>query len=105
MEVKVTKDNFEQEVLQSPIPVLVDFWAEWCMPCKMITPVLEELDRDYDGKIKIAKLNVDEESDLATRYNVVSIPALYLFQDGKVVKQQIGAVPRAKIEALFSDLI
>lgn len=105
MQVQITKSNFENEVLQSSIPVLVDFWAEWCMPCKMIAPVLEELDREYDGKLKIAKLNVDEESDLATRYNVVSIPTLFLFKDGKVVKQQIGAAPRTKIEALFSDIV
>lgn len=103
--VKVNKDNFEEEVLKSNILVLVDFWAEWCMPCKMIAPVLEELDSEYDGKVKIAKLNVDEESDLATRYNVVSIPTLFLFKNGKVVKQQIGAAPRSKIESLFSDLI
>lgn len=105
MIVKVNKDNFEEEVLQSNILVLVDFWAEWCMPCKMIAPVLEEIDSEYDGKVKIAKLNVDEESDLATRYNVVSIPTLFLFKDGKVLKQQIGAAPRSKIESLFSDLV
>jgi len=105
MIVKVTKDNFEGEVLNSNMPVLIDFWAEWCMPCKMIAPVLEELDKEYDGKIKIAKLNVDEESDIATRYNVVSIPTLFLFKDGKIHKQQIGAAPRAKIESLFSDVV
>ena len=105
MEVKLTKDNFEEEVINSSIPVVVDFWAEWCMPCKMVAPVLEELDRDYDGKVKFAKLNVDEQNDLATRYNVVSIPTLFVFHKGKVVKQQVGAVPRAKIEELFSDLV
>ena len=105
MIIKVTKDNFDSEVLNSNMPALVDFWADWCMPCRMIAPVLEELNKEYDGKIKIAKLNVDEESDIATRYNVVSIPTLLLFKDGKIHKQQIGAAPRTKIEALFSDLL
>lgn len=105
MIVKVTKGSFEEEVMKSTILVLVDFWAEWCMPCKMIAPVLEELDKEYDGKVKIAKLNVDEESDIAARYNVVSIPTLLLFKDGEVIKQQIGAAPRSKIESLFVDLV
>lgn len=103
MEVTITKQNFDGEVLESKVPVLVDFWAEWCMPCKMVAPVLQEIARDYEGQLKIGKVNVDEEHDLATRYNVVSIPTLFLFKEGKVVKQQVGAVPRPKIEELFKD--
>ena len=105
MEVTVTKQNFDSEVLESKVPVLVDFWADWCMPCKVVAPVLQEIARDYGGKLKVGKVNVDEESDLAARYNVVSIPTLFLFKGGKVVKQQVGAVPRPKIEELFKKFL
>ena len=104
-EVTITNGNFEEEVLKSDTPVIVDFWAEWCTPCRMIAPALEELSSDYDGKIKVAKVNVDEEGDLAMKYNVVSIPTLLLFKGGEMVKQQIGAVPKGKIEAMFKDLV
>jgi thioredoxin 1 len=100
MKVEITTDNFEQEVLQSDVPVLVDFWAEWCMPCKMIAPVLDEMSEEYDGKLKIGKLNVDEQGDLAARYNVVSIPTLMVFKGGEVAGQQIGAAPRDRLEKL-----
>ena len=102
-EVTVTKDNFKAEVLESSTPVLVDFWADWCMPCKMIAPVLKELSDEYEGKIKIGKLNVDEHGDLASEYNVLSIPTLLLFKDGEVVKQHVGAAPRAALEAIFKE--
>jgi thioredoxin 1 len=100
MKVEITAENFEQEVLQSDVPVLVDFWAEWCMPCKMIAPVLDEMSEEYDGKLKIGKLNVDEQGDLAARYNVVSIPTLMVFKGGEVAGQQIGAAPRDRLEKL-----
>jgi thioredoxin 1 len=100
MKVEITTENFEQEVLQSDVPVLVDFWAEWCMPCKMIAPVLDEMSEEYDGKLKIGKLNVDEQGDLAARYNVVSIPTLMVFKGGEVAGQQIGAAPRDRLEKL-----
>jgi thioredoxin 1 len=100
MKVEITTENFEQEVLQSDVPVLVDFWAEWCMPCKMIAPVLDEMSEEYDGKLKIGKLNVDEQADLAARYNVVSIPTLMVFKGGEVAGQQIGAAPRDRLEKL-----
>ena len=74
MKVEITTDNFEQEVIEADVPVLVDFWAEWCMPCKMVAPVLEEMSKEYEGKLKIGELDVDSQADLAARYNVVSIP-------------------------------
>jgi thioredoxin 1 len=100
MKVEITTENFEQEVLQSDVPVLVDFWADWCMPCKMVEPVLDEMSEEYDGTLKIARLNVDEQGDLAARYNVVSIPTLLLFKDGEIAGQQIGAAPRDRLDKL-----
>ena len=104
-EVTVTKDNFDSEVKNSEIPVLLDFWADWCMPCKMVAPVLEELSSEYDGKLKIGKVDVDKEQDLASQYNVVSIPTLLLVKGGEVVKQQVGAVPRQQIEEMIKDYV
>jgi thioredoxin 1 len=104
-EVVITAANFEAEVLQSPVPVLVDFWASWCGPCKMVAPVLEELAGEYAGKIKVGKVNVDEEGDLASRHSVVSIPTLVVYQGGKIVNQKIGAAPKQAIEGLFKNLL
>ena len=100
-EVTMTQDNFTAEVIQSETPVVVDFWAEWCMPCKMIAPVLEQISQDYAGKLKVAKVNVDDNGAIAQQYNIVSIPTLLLFKDGDVVGQQVGAVPRETIEGMF----
>ena len=97
-EVTVTSDNFEQEVLQSDVPVLTDFWAEWCMPCKMIAPALEEIADEYAGKLKVAKVDVDSQPDLAQQYNVVSIPMLVLFKDGEVANQHVGAGSKQMLE-------
>jgi thioredoxin 1 len=104
-EVNVTDGNFKQEVLDSPIPVLVDFWAEWCVPCKMIGPILEQLAEDYKDKIKVAKLNVDEQGEIASRYNIVSIPTIMLFQNGEVARQQLGAVPRKILEEMIKGYV
>jgi thioredoxin 1 len=104
-EITVTSDNFENEVLNADVPVIVDFWAEWCVPCKMIQPILEEVSNDYAGKLKVAKVNVDEEGELAGQYNVISIPTLLLFKDGTVVNQQVGAGSRQNIEQLFQDYV
>jgi thioredoxin 1 len=104
-EVNLTAANFESEVLKSAIPVLVDFWAEWCMPCKMIAPAIDQLATTYAGKLKVGKVNVDQESDLAGRHNIVSIPTLLVFKDGKVVRQKVGAVPKHELENLVKDLI
>ena len=100
MEVAVTEKNFEEEVIRSDVPVIVDFWADWCMPCKMIAPVLEELDAEYDGKLKVAKLDVDDQPALAQQYNVVSIPTLLVFKDGEMVKQHVGAAPKDTLREL-----
>ena len=89
--------------MQSDTPVLVDFWAEWCMPCKMVAPVLEQLSQDYAGRLKIAKVDVDDNGEIAQKFNIVSIPTLLLFKGGSVVGQQVGAVPRETIEGLFKD--
>ena len=101
MEVTITKDNFEAEVLNSSVPVLLDFWATWCGPCRMIAPALEEIAAENAGKLKVGKVNVDEEMELAMRFGVTSIPLLVVMQDGKVVNKAVGAMPKAKIEALF----
>ncbi len=93
----LTDDNFSSEVLKSSHPVLVDFWATWCGPCRMIAPIIEELAGEFDGKVKIGKLDVDNNSRVATEFGIRSIPALLIFKDGKVVDQIIGAVPKARI--------
>jgi thioredoxin 1 len=95
---QVTDDNFDQEVLQSNVPVLVDFWATWCGPCRMIAPVIEELANEYTGKAKVVKLDVDNNQKTAMQYVIRSIPTLLIFKGGKVVDNIIGAVPRPQIE-------
>ncbi len=90
MPVKVTVENFKKEVLESEVPVIVDFWAQWCRPCLMLAPVLEEIESDLAGKVKIAKVNVDEEGYLANQYRISSIPTVILFENGKLKQQVIG---------------
>jgi len=104
-EVAVTAGNFDSEVVQSAVPVVADFWAEWCGPCKMIAPVLRELALQYKDKIKIAKIDVDAQVELAQQFNIVSIPTILVFSKGKVVKQQIGAVPRQALEKMIKDVL
>ena len=101
MEIAITKENFEAEVLNSPVPVLLDFWATWCGPCRMIAPALAEIAEENAGKLKVGKINVDDEMELAMRFGVTSIPLLVVMKDGKVVNKAVGAMPKAKIEALF----
>ena len=100
-EIKLTKDNFEAEVIKSEIPVLVDFWAEWCGPCKMLAPILEEIAIEFEGKVKVGKVNIDEEMQLAMKYGIVSIPTMLLFENGKVVKKSVGFAPK---DALIEEL-
>ena len=104
-EVTVTSENFKSEVLESSVPVLADFWAEWCMPCKMVAPILSEIAEAYDGKLKVAKINVDQAGDIAGEHNIVSIPTLLVFKDGEVVDQQVGAVPRKTIEQMIEKFV
>ncbi len=103
--VPVTDATFDQEVRQSPVPVVVDFWAEWCGPCKMIGPALEELSAQYGGRIKIAKVNVDENPDTPARMGVRGIPALFLFKDCEVVSNKVGAAPKAALQAWIDSSI
>ena len=96
-EVILTKENFNEEVLNSDIPVLVDFWATWCGPCMMLSPVIAELAEEFEGKVKVGKVNVDEQNELAMEYRVASIPTLLLFKDGKLDKSSVGFMPKAAI--------
>jgi len=97
MEIRVNDENFKQEVLESDIPTLVDFWAEWCMPCHMVAPVVEEIAKEYQDKIKVCKLNVDEAHNTASNYEIMSIPTLAIFKNGKIVDKIIGVVPKAEL--------
>ncbi len=100
-----TDANYEQEVLGSDIPVLVDFWAPWCAPCQMIGPVVEELAKDYVGKLKVGKMNVDENQTTAANNNVRGIPMLIMYKNGKAVGQHVGAAPKPLIEKFITDNI
>ncbi|MBQ9015156.1 MAG: thioredoxin [Firmicutes bacterium] len=100
-EITITKDNFEQEVLKSDIPVLVDFWAVWCGPCQMVGPILSEIAEENEGKVKIGKVNVDEQPELAQQFGIMSIPTMMVFKGGEKVNQLVGAVPKEEILKLF----
>lgn len=100
-ELKITRENFENEVMKSNIPVLIDFWAPWCGPCRMMGPIIEQLAEEYEGKAKVGKVNVDEEGELSQAFGVMSIPTIVLVKDGKVLKQAVGARPKAEVEAML----
>jgi thioredoxin 1 len=100
-EITVTTESFEQDVLKSDIPVLVDFWATWCGPCRMLSPILEEIAEEYEGKVTVAKVNVDEEPALADGFRIRNIPTVLLFKNGEVAATSVGYVPKAEIEALL----
>lgn len=104
-EVILTKENFEEEVLKSSIPCLVDFWASWCGPCMMLSPVIEELAEELEGKVKVGKVNVDEQNELAIKYRVASIPTLLMFKDGQLVKTSVGFKPKAAIMDELKNIV
>lgn len=101
--VYLSDDSFEQDVLQSEVPVLVDYWADWCGPCKMIAPVLEEIASEYDGKIKVAKLNIDENSATPPKYGIRGIPTLMLFKGGNVEATKVGALSKSQLTAFIDS--
>lgn len=101
MEVTITKENFEEVVLKSELPVLVDFWASWCGPCKMLSPIIDELRTELEGKVVVGKINVDEQQELAMKFGVMSIPTLIVFKNGEPVKKNIGFVPKARVLSLL----
>ncbi|MDP8233818.1 MAG: thioredoxin [Candidatus Saelkia tenebricola] len=101
MGVEVTDVNFKEEVLESKLPCLVDFWAQWCAPCHMVAPVVEEISKEYQGRLKVCKVNVDEASDTASNYEIMSIPTLAIFKNGKVVDMVVGVLPKIELETLI----
>ncbi|TGU74229.1 thioredoxin [Geomonas terrae] len=100
-----TDDNFEKEVLQSDIPVLVDFWATWCAPCKAIAPLIDTVASEYEGRVKVGKVNVDDNPATPGKYGVRGIPTVILIKDGKVVDQVVGAIPKAQLDALIQKAL
>lgn len=100
-EITITKDNFEAEVMKSDIPVLVDFWAPWCGPCRMLAPTVAQIAEEYEGKVKVGKVNVDDEGDLAAQFGIASIPTVMVFRNGEVTGTSVGLRPKAQLVAMF----
>lgn len=105
MKMTITKDNFETEVVKSEIPVLIDFYADWCGPCKMMEPVIEAVSEKYEEKMKFGKCNIDNDSELALKYRIMSIPAILIFKGEEVIKQSIGAISQAELESIIEEAI
>ena len=103
MAMQITKQNFESAVLNSELPVMVDFWATWCGPCKMLAPVLDAVAAETEGRLVVGKINVDDDPELAAKFGVMNIPTVILFRGGKEVKRSVGLVPKAKLMALLDD--
>lgn len=104
-EIQLTDDTFDKDVIQSPQPVLVDFWAPWCGPCRMLAPVVEELAKEYTGKVKVGKINTDEHPNAASRFKISAIPTLLFFKEGKVVEQLVGVHSKAEIKKTLDTLV
>lgn len=100
---EITKNNFETEVMQSDKPVLLDFWASWCGPCRMLAPVIEEIAKDYSGKIKVGKINVDEENALAAQFGIASIPTVVIIKNGKIANTSVGFIPKNELEQMINE--
>ena len=100
-EITITKNNFQKEVLESDIPVLVDFWATWCGPCRMLAPTLEQIAKENEGKVKVGKINVDEQQELAIQFGIMSIPTLIVFKNGKITNKTMGLQPKESIMSLL----
>lgn len=100
--ITITKDNFDTEVLRSEIPVLVDFWAAWCGPCRMIAPIVDEIATDYKGKVKVGKINVDEQNELAEKFRIMSIPTLIVFKNGQIAESVMGARSKESIAEMLN---
>ncbi len=105
MALEITVDNFEQEVIGSDVPVLVDFWAAWCGPCRMVSPVVDKIGENYEGKAKVCKINVDEQGALAERFRVLSIPTIYIFDKGEIVEKMVGARPYEELTAALDKYL
>ena len=105
MEYRFTRDNFNAEVVNSEVPVLIDFYADWCGPCRMMGPVVEELAREYDGKVKVGKVNIDEQPELAEKYGVMSIPYFALIKNGSLVSDELGAVPKDRLARKLQEIV
>ena len=103
--VVVTEDTFQSAVLENPLPVIVDFWAEWCPPCRMVAPILEQIAEDYDGRAVICKVNVDENQSLAQKYGIQSIPTLLFFNNGEIKEQVIGALPKDQLVPKLEEIL
>ncbi len=99
--IKITKENFEQEVLKSDVPVLIDFWAEWCGPCKMLSPIIEEIANEANGEYKVGKVNIDQQLELANAFKIVSIPTVVVMEDGKIKNSAVGYMPKENILELL----
>ncbi|MBU1291378.1 thioredoxin [bacterium] len=105
LEVEVNKNNFQQEVLESSIPVLVDFWASWCMPCRMLAPIIEKLAEENQGKLKVCKLNTDENQNIAAQYGIQGIPTLIVFKEGQEVSRTVGVMPKEKLQEKLNPIL
>lgn len=105
MEIELKPNEFDKQVLESTKPVLVDFWASWCGPCKMLAPYIKEIAKTYEGKLKVCKLNVDEAGEIATRYAIMSIPTLMLFKDGKIMNKRVGMMTKGELEKFIHPYI